>query len=323
LSLELYGERAVVKVDWGRVAAAAPLLTDPTDDLTVYAGSRGQVQGELRSPGKGQVALRFDVPEAVDFSWVAAGEPYGFSVAAGERVVDLALDATAVTPSRYSATLHLGLGAVSLTTPLDSALSWGFRGALSDPAHQHHPVRYELPGMIGQLDYDGSSDSLIAKGLGLGPSSSRLAYGRDTLLTLDVDPQGDRKLDLEVSASTNGELVTTLRPDLVLTLGYALDRIAAYVTGLPGFTRDDTLTLRLSDPKGASARLLLDANGELAMAGTQPGALLSVLEGQLAITSQIAPEENVAVGAGECLWREADGSGSHALLTGLFAGACR
>jgi hypothetical protein len=321
LTLELYGEHAVIKIDAARVAAAAPLISDPADNCIVYSGSRGQVQTEIRMLAPGQVTLRVDLLEALDFSGSIAGEPYGLSLAAGEHVLELALDAHADSDAKPSAALQFELGSVNVMAALDRVVSGWFGGTVSDPARQHHPVRVELPGITGELDYYGTRDRLTTGGLGLGASSSRLVYRADTLLGLDLDPQGDHRLAFDISASSSDELLTTLRPDLVLTLSYALDKLAPYASGLPSYAANNTLGIRLAGPTESSARLWLDASGQLALLGSESGPLLSVLTGELTLTTESAPE-TLSVGAGECLWRATGQSGSSGLLSGLSAAPC-
>ncbi len=187
-------------------------------------------------------------------------------------------------------TAALGAGAVDVSWPAGAMFEQG-QGVMA----------LALGGLTGELVLEAASDRLVLTGLGLGQDGLALTLDGSPLFALDVDPAGDGRFDLELSA-LDGLPVAGVAGGLDALVFVALERLDAFL-GLdeepaPDELRSQTYALSVIPGAGGQAQVTLVDGQELA-----PDAL-RVLAGSLLLTSSAVTAE-LALTAGQCAtWSE-------------------
>jgi hypothetical protein len=239
------------------------------------------------------------------------------TLAAGTNLLAMKADARART---FTGSLNLATLGVSF--PFRSFVEQAFNRDVTASTPASDDVAIAIPAVKGAFTFDRAADTLKLTGLGLGSSASTVNNGGATILSVDVNPDDGRSLDATIGLDASGNLQVSPAPGFDLELGYSMNAVANKVLDLEAFAKNDTVAFKLlgSSPM---VTLLADVADNLALASRDSGAAMRVNAGTFTLTSSTyAPNENVTVPAGQCLFYEAARNGTHDILRGYYAGNC-
>jgi opacity protein-like surface antigen len=301
ITLQLYSDRIGATIDLGETLAA---LTAAGEDTSGVQELDGKISVELIRNSAQDYSLRGNVLEDVHVVAGDPGEEVSIVLAASEPTTELRLDGEA-----HTITGTLNYGALNVIAPLAAFAN----EEPIDEAGNVVPKTYTgsidavLGGLNGSLKFDGNEDALSFKGIGLGDVSTTVKFEGDTVMKLDVNPEDDRRFDLNVVAGAEGEDATiTFSPTLDLRVLLNFAKLANQLDDIQGWMLDDTL------------RLWFDgANPSIAL-----GDDFRVVSGTLHIDSSAHPESSLTAEAGVCLIASESEEEPTSLAAALTAGVC-
>jgi hypothetical protein len=281
ITLQLYQSSLGVVFDLGEFNATINALEEPMDGISALDGV---VSGEVARNGDRDFSLRFNVLEPVHIVAGDPGEEVTVNLAASSPAAELRFDGNA-----RKITGTYDVGTLKVSAPLGAFFS---EEAYDDMGNPVEPKTYTgavdilLGGLNGGLTFDGNTDILKFTGLGLGDTSTTVRHEDNLLLQLDVNPDQNRRFDLQVQS--NGDLAPTLTfsPTLDVRLLLGFQHLLSQVPDMESFLLNDRL------------RLWFDGDDP----SIQPeDNQVRVASGTLHISSETTPSASVDVEAGMCL----------------------
>jgi hypothetical protein len=304
ITLELYRNSVGVVFDLGEFHATMTALGQPLEGVSTLDGVVG---AEIVKNGERDFSLRLNVFEALHVVAGDPGEEVAVKLAASTPAAELRFDGNART-----VTGTYDIGTLQVSVPLSAFFS---EDAYDDLGNPIEPKTYTglvdilLGGLNGGLTFDGNTDILKFAGLGLGDTSTTVHHGDNLLLQLDVNPDQDRRFDLQVQS--NGELAPTVTfsPTLDVRLLLGFQHLLSQVPDIESFLLNDRLRLWFD---GEDASIRPEENQ------------IRVTSGALHISSETTPEAVVDVEAGMCLIspETAEGETVSSLASAFSAGVC-
>jgi hypothetical protein len=148
---------------------------------------------------------------------------------------------------------------------------------------------FSNPGVMGTLFYSLATDSFDLTNMGMGGESTTLSVDEDTILTIDINPEQDRVLDMRFHAPDDKDLGFVFSQDFGLQMMFAWDSVRDdFIDGLPDFLLEDVLGIQFA---GASP--------ELQIVNVLEDTQIKMAQGSLTVSSPIMPQDLV-VEEGEC-----------------------
>jgi hypothetical protein len=300
LKLSLYQKSLGLRVD---LAEGLAVAREQGEDLEAIHQLSGLLELRLVENAARDYSLELNVLEAIAAEIDSDGDVLTTSLGASSpawnvRVngnddslsagVDLAAFRLAG-PLRAFADVFGGSDRVDVSEP-------SANGALPEPSPEPEERTYTgaidvfLAGLSGTLRYTADSDVLTFEDLGFGDATSTLKHDGNTLLGLDLNATGGRRVNLTITPSDDGAQVS-ISPSFDLRVALAFHYIADQFEGIADYLLDDTLHAWFDG-----------ANPSLESKGGQ----LRVTSGTLHIESQAEPSASVSVAAGMCLVEASD-----------------
>jgi|GEM_PF-2333404 len=184
------------------------------------------------------------------------------------------------------------------------------------------PVDIHVPGLQGNLDLDGTQDTITATGLNLGGADVMAKQGSNTLLSFGALSASQGAIAATLTGNVNNNLGVTLPQGLSVDIHYGLQPVLSLVQNPENFLAGDTMTVSAS----ASSSLTLfneAATNQLTVTSSPTGPLLRVDAGTLGISSAKWPSDSVTVPTPQCLSRTVTAlTGHNDLLDDFSIGAC-
>jgi hypothetical protein len=283
VSLELYHDMLGVVVDLGELKELLDSADQTPEGLSALDG---KMSLELVKNAERDFSLRYNVLEDLLVKADEDGDQVTVKLGASSPTGELRLDGNART-----VTGTYDMSTLNVTAPLgafesDDEEAYDDAGNPVTPKTYTGLIRILLGGLNGSLTFDGDTDVLNFKGLGLGDVSTTVHHDDDLLLKLDVNPDQDRRFDLKVESGEESSPVLTFSPTLDVRLQLAFQKLADQIPDLDSFLLNDTLRLWF---EGANPSIQ----------GTTDS--LRVVSGTLHIDSENAPDSSLTVPSGMCL----------------------
>ena len=306
VSFELYHDLLGVVVDLGELKELLDSADQTPEDLSALDG---KMSLELVKNAERDFSVRCNVIEDLLVTAGDDGEQVTVKLGASSPTAELRLDGNART-----VTGTYDMSTLKVTAPLDAFRSddeesYDDLGNPVAPKTYTGLIRVLLGGLNGSLTFDGSTDVLNFKGLGLGDVSTTVHHDDDLLLKLDVNPEQDRRFDLKVESGGDSNPILTFSPTLDVRLQLAFQKLADQIPDLDSFLLNDTVRLWFEGTK-PSVQGTTDA--------------LRVVSGTLHIDSKNAPDSSLIVPSGMCLveGETAEEQEATSLASAFASGAC-
>jgi hypothetical protein len=168
-------------------------------------------------------------------------------------------------------------------------------------------VELMLAGYEGSVTFDGSTDHLALKGLGMGDVASTLKWNDQILAQFDLNPMNGRHFNLGYQ-KTNAGSEFTFSPtfDALIRLNFA--PLANQITDISPSLLDDNIRLWFDgqDPK-------IEVTDEQ----------VKVVTGTFNLTSTATPEANLSVPAGMCIVSSGATDPANGAIGDAVMGACQ
>ena len=304
--VKLYHDRLAVSANLAAIKSATDII-DP-DTATEIKRASGVVELSLIKNADRDFSLLAEISKAIDIAVTEVGEDgtqpqtVTFKLDASDKTYEVRLDGIKKTVSA-----SVNFGAFRLSAPLSGLGDTVGAGATMSTTDLYNLV---VGGLNGAFTFDGSTDLLNFKQLGLGDETTAVSVNGNQIFSLDVNRTSGRRFDMSVSMADTDSPTMTFAPGLNAAMKFNFSAIANRFESLPPWALNDTLTFEL--------------------AGTKPairdnGAGLEVVAGTLRFSSTAVPAATVVVNAGQCLLSsdEEPVAPAHELLSSFSAGACQ
>jgi hypothetical protein len=218
---------------------------------------------------------------------------------------ELRLDGTART-----VTGTLNYGALNVSGPLAAFAGEETYDEAGNPVPQTYTgdIDIVVGGLNGSLTFDGSTDVLEFKDIGLGDVSTTAKFDGDTIFSLDVNPEDGRRFDVRVAKGEGETAVLTFSPTLDVRVLLDFAKIASQVEDIDVSLLNDQLHLWFDG-----------ANPSVEVGGEN----VKVVSGTLHIESGEHPDASLSVEPGMCLVDAAESETEPvSLAAALTAGVC-
>lgn len=328
---KLYADTAELEVDVGAYLRAVETRSytsvrqsDGTyvDQETVeplVSEAMGTVRASLQLNGSARAEGKMSVTRDIDFTTTGEKSSH-VRVAAGTDVATIMADGTA-----KRVELAVNLGAIDWRSKFEHFISQFFNLSVTPAAATEAPVDVRVAGMRGQLVFDGSSDTIDAKGLSIGEGASAVQSGKMLLSVKALDAK-QQAIDTRLIGTAGDGIQIDFPAGLAVEIGYGLDSKMSLLEYPANYLAKDTLDVKVS-PAGS---LLLypttteyDEDTKLAVTSDQTGTLLRVSTGSLTFTSALWPDDTTVVAANQCLVRDEQSVGArHDLMDDFLVGPC-
>ncbi len=260
------------------------LNTVNDQDIALPEIMEGQVEISLTENGEKDFSIDYKILSALH---VKMDVP---DVGMVELTTDQAQNAATLEIDGQAKVVHVAidLNAATASVPFASLFD-------DEPQNATGNLIVELAGLEGGFQVGADDQEFTITGLGLGDSTSRIRHDDIDLLTLDINPDNARHMDVNVSAT--GEMpVISLDPGaeirLYTNLGHIDQFLAQDEEPAPAELRDQTYTLSFFAPSTASS--LTPVQGD-----EQQADAVKVLSGTLSLSST-ALEQAFVVQQGQC-----------------------
>ena len=308
---------------------------DGEDDEFIPDVMTGKVRLTLEFLDPGVYRLQFEVVEPLDVQ--VSTDEGDISVQLGTSKQYLLVDASVAGKE----TLNL----VSETGSLDIALPYQLlmnaiydeeeegEGSMEGEEGEEEPVEIpnvsgtasiHLAGFTGNLGLS-DTDQVNLSNFGLGDSESWVKINNDTVLTVNLNPDDGRTMQIVYGADSDW---VYFKPALDLQLDWNMAPVADDFEDLPDFMLNESFSVLFN--QGDPNKIVFPEVGE------DENEVLKIDNGVLTLTSSAAPDETVTVSAGQCFWfaedenemEEGEEEGEdqepegHALLSAIEVGDC-
>ncbi|MGA9524788.1 MAG: hypothetical protein WBV82_25240 [Myxococcaceae bacterium] len=207
---------------------------------------------------------------------------------------------------RNEVTFDLDLGRTDVTVPYEDVNGTPVAG---------RSYTFHLGGASLSLFAKQGQNEVSIGNVSLGGETTTLLLDGAPLLTVDLNANSGRRLDLSIVPEGSESAVCRVNPSFELRLGYHLAPLAQDGHEVDASQLDETYTFTLA---GTLPGILpVPAND---LTGFPGG--LKVLDGTLTLASDRAPDATVTVNASQCLLSQTPAEGSHPLLGKFSVGAC-
>lgn len=280
VTLQLYSDRVGLVVDLGELKATLDAAGEDTAELHELDG---KVSTELIRNGANDYSIRGSVLEDVHVVAGEEGEVVTVVLTSTEPTTELRLDG-----NKKTITGTLNYGALNVTGPLAAFADEETYDEEGNPVPHTYTGTIDavLGGLNGSLEFDGSTDVLNFKNIGLGDVSTSVAFDGEDIFKLDVNKDDERRFDLSVAKGEGDTATLTFTPTLDVRLLLNFASLATQITDLDHTLLNDNLHLWFDG-----------ANPSIEVGGDN----LRVVSGTLHIDSEVHPESSVTVDPGMCL----------------------
>jgi hypothetical protein len=173
----------------------------------------------------------------------------------------------------------------------------------------------DIPGISAAIAYTASDDAFAMTNLGLGDATTTVKVGDATIISIDVNPDNDRRFDFTFDAPGDRDIGFAFSADFAAQVSLAWSHVEDVIPDLPDFLADDTIGVRFGNSATPQLHIIdIDDETEVQMAS-----------GTLTLWAD-AMAEDAVIEEGECL-QSTDCEGDecdeeHDLFGGLHGGAC-
>jgi hypothetical protein len=304
----IHSDLLAVEADLPRTYAATQYISQTLGEQSPM----GDVQFETLE-GKLRVSLQKDGDRKVTFA-LGVVKPVHVAVkdAQGQPGPDVQVAATnpllAVTADgvMQTATLKVDVGAVNVLA------DWDPTGG----AAPNRDLHVAVGGLTGSTTFTEASDEIVAKGVGVGPTSVKVRGA--ALFDVGLNPNDQHRFDVRVSLDQAGEPRFEITPRFDLSVGLHFNAVAtdyARDAQPPAWALDETYGIKLDNGGMTAAVASAPATGAF-------GGGLKVGPGTLTLSSNKAAAP-VVVPSGKCLVHDPmPGTDAHPLLGALTTVDC-
>jgi hypothetical protein len=331
LQANLYAEHAEGQLDLGAwlrqsysttislstapVGSTTPSVTTRTEK-PVVSSAAGILQGTLTLTSSNQANGSVSVAQAIDITF-ADESAVRLQLAAGTNVATIVADGAAKTIK-----VMANAGAFDWRSKFQYFISDFFGLQTSPSATTQNPVDIHVAGLRGSLNFDGTTDTIVADGLDLGGTAATAKQAGVTLLSVDALSAAKSAIAATFTGRADNTLGVALTNGLGVDIHYGLQPVMSVIENPADFLASDTMTV--GSTAGSGLTLWRDANtNDLTVTSSQTGTLLRVDSGSLSITSAGWPNDAVSVSPTQCLNRAStSAAGHHDLLDDFTVGTC-
>jgi hypothetical protein len=329
---KLYANNAELELDVGAYLRAAETRSysssEQSDGTTIekstvqpmVSEAVGTVRGSLQLDGSARAEGKLSVTQGIDFT-TTGEKSTRVRIAAGTDVASIIADGIA-----KRVELAVNLGAIDWQSKFEYFISQFFGLSVTPAAATEAPVDVRVAGLRGQLVFDGSIDTIDAKGLSIGDGASATQSGQ-TLLSVKALDAKRQAIDTRLLGTASDGIQLDFPAGLSVEIGYALEPKMSLLEYPANYLAKDTLGINVPP---ASSLLLYpqtpeyDDEPNLAVTSDQTGTLLGVSSGSLTFTSALWPSETTVVPTNQCLVRidQNLGDGRHDLMDDFLISDC-
>ena len=297
------------------VGSTTPSVTTRTEK-PVVSSAAGILQGTLTLTSSNQANGSISVAQAIDITF-ADESAVRLQVAAGTNVATIVGDGVAKTIK-----VTANGGSLDWRSKFQYFISDFFGLQTSPSATTQNPVDIHVAGLRGSLNFDGTTDTIVADGLDIGGAAATAKQAGVTLLSVDALSAAKGAIAATFTGRADNTLGVALTNGLGVDIHYGLQRVMSVIENPADFLASDTMTV--GSTAGSSLTLWRDANtNDLTVTSSQTGTLLRVDSGSLSITSAGWPNDAVSVSPTQCLNRTpSNQTGHNDLLVDFTVGAC-
>ena len=331
LDIELNKGSIAIEADLAEVQAFLETMDDGAEaDFEGWTLS-GRIRWELVRVGPKVFSMGFSVLQAVSVDGSIDGEAWALTLAPSEGTVT-------VNGMTQAVSVEGAIGALDATFPYQALVDsfWDAEGeedtemppSADDIGDWEAPAvsgtaQVHLAGATGACVFEAADEAVEITGLGLGGGTSWVKVNGVTILSLDLNPDAGRAMDLTAGlvAGTEDLFMQTV-PECDLQLQFKMLGLEADFQDLPSFVSDETVRARLAGAPVPEIRLI---------EGEEDGAMM-VEAGTLTLSSTAAPDDTVTAEAGRCVFftdseddgdEPADPPEGHELLSAIVVETCQ
>ena len=296
LSLAASHDTLAVTVDLaGTRAALVHTSTVTGETFELPDTMAGQISVSLHRHGRLDWTAALSVPQAIDVTGHVSEGPVAIHVDARDPMLSLRANGV-----RRELTATVDIGPVALTAP------WK---AVSPESLAVGTFHLDWRGLTGRVTLADGQSTLTFEDISLGDGTSSFKLDDVTLLSLALNAESGRSVDVTFAPSASGLPTIAFSPGFVLDVGLDLGPLAA---------AGDTV-----EPWAIDERYHISLGTEIqpvAPIGDFPGGLRAV-SGGIEVAALNAGQ-SVAVPAGQCLVEDLVTDGEHPIIGALAARAC-
>jgi hypothetical protein len=262
------------------IATQGGATTTPTPKVL-----EGKLEWRLTKNGDHDFTMSYAVLWGVKVAWNdASGKEISFSTASTNPLASLRVEAP-----KKRVTVELNVGETKYTAPFADATN------ASNPLNGQ-PQALLLSGLTAKLVAEEGKDVLIDN-LGLGGGQSSLKIGDQTAVTVDLNKDSWRHLDMKLSRDDQGRVVVTMNPELDVIVGAFYSVLRQMGSAYPDTLVDESLRMRIAGG-GAPSMTAVAANADTGFPGGW-----KMLSGSMTFSTNQSGYDPLVVGAGQCLVR--------------------
>jgi len=292
------------------VAETVRYVREQGDGTDFDTDSSGVVSMALAT-GSGDSTLTVELESPLIFGSTDNGEH------SRVRVDGVSFQATAQTGDQV-ASANIQTSTISVTGSFRALIEGVFQRQVAESVPGSYGVTLEIPGVTGTCRYE--RDALSCTDVGFGDAATVVGNEDGQLLTADLNPGANRRLDLELSVDSVGDVRIAPSPSATLELGYNLQAVADKLENIQQFALDDVVTFAFTG-NAPSALLLVNDEGDLAVTRRTSGTEVMIESGTFEMSSEWSGQ-NVTVEAGQCLSYSPNSAVAHEILRGYGGLAC-
>jgi hypothetical protein len=298
-----------VQLDLAKLADVIAMLNVNNDNgeamIPLPAVAEGLVRLAIQDLGGARAQVSLDVLEAVALQITENDTSFTLDVGVAELAVSADNDSQVIGAQTFVGALAMGLSGslvsdMFLGVECTASAMMGTESMEDDCEGDSQPAFTEdfqvlVSGLSGSATMDFLNELLSFKGLGLGSDTTSVIYGKDTLLSVDINPDDGRVFDMSIEKAEAGHPL--LRFSSILDVGVAFDLtpIQQVLDDIPEWAIQDSLRAVLEGAKGPAIAILDKAvqvvSGTLTMTSEHPNvAPMEVTEGTCVVPADDAGE---------------------------------
>ena len=147
----------------------------------------------------------------------------------------------------------------------------------------------DVPGVTGTIAYTATDDAFVLTNLGLGDRTMNIKVDDDTIVSIDVNPEQDRRLDFTFDAPAEHDLGLAFSTDFEAHVQFAWHKVSDAFDDLPDFLADDTLGIRFAEADSPQIQIV----------DVKEDTQIQMVRGQLTLWAD-GMDEDVVINEGEC-----------------------